>query len=114
MNYKRGGVVLAGFPNSNLLTFKPRPALIVEANNVQTGSPQTVVVMITSNLTRSGVTRVFFAKNSASGAAMGLLLDSMVVTDNIVTVEDKYIYKLPGHCPDMQLVNNALRLTLDL
>ena len=36
MPYKRGDVVLVLFPDSNLRTAKRRPALIVQANNLNT------------------------------------------------------------------------------
>ena len=34
---KRGDVVLVLFPHSNLRTAKPRPSLVVQADNIQTG-----------------------------------------------------------------------------
>ncbi len=37
MRYKRGDVVLVLFPDSNLLTAKRRPALVIQANNLNTG-----------------------------------------------------------------------------
>ncbi len=46
-NYKRGNVILAIFPDSNLLTVKPRPALIVQSDNLQTGLPQVIVARTT-------------------------------------------------------------------
>jgi mRNA interferase MazF len=50
MTYKRGDVLMALFPDSNLRTAKPRPVLVLEADNLNTGLPQTVVAMISSNL----------------------------------------------------------------
>jgi hypothetical protein len=35
---ERGDVVLVWFPNSDLITFKQRPALVVEANHLFTVS----------------------------------------------------------------------------
>jgi mRNA interferase MazF len=35
-SYKRGNIVLVLFPDSNLQTAKKRPALIVQADNLQT------------------------------------------------------------------------------
>lgn len=52
-NYKRGDVVLVLYPNSDLRTAKARPALIVQADNLQTGLPQVIVAMITSRLFRA-------------------------------------------------------------
>jgi mRNA interferase MazF len=54
MTLNRGDVVMALFPDSNLRTAKPRPVLVIEADNLNTGIGQTVVAMITSNLTRTG------------------------------------------------------------
>jgi mRNA interferase MazF len=50
----RGDVVLVLFPESNLRTAKRRPALVVQNDNLATGLSQTVVAMITSNMTRAG------------------------------------------------------------
>ena len=49
-SYKRGDVILVLYPNSDLRTAKTRPALIVQADDLHTGLPQVVVVMITSRL----------------------------------------------------------------
>lgn len=54
MTSKRGVVLLALFPDSNLRTAKPRPVLVVQADGLNTGMPQTVVAMISSNLARLG------------------------------------------------------------
>jgi mRNA interferase MazF len=51
--FNRGDVILVVFPNSDLRTAKLRPALIVQADNLQTELPQVIVVMISGNLTRS-------------------------------------------------------------
>lgn len=46
--YKRGDVMLVLFPNADLRTAKRRPALVVQADNLQTGLSQVIVAMITS------------------------------------------------------------------
>jgi mRNA interferase MazF len=51
--YKRSDVILVLFPHSDLRTAKPRPALIVQADNLQTGLPQVIVAMVTSKLFRA-------------------------------------------------------------
>ena len=56
--YKRGDVVLVPFPNSNLQTAKVRPALVIQADNLNTGLPQLVVCMISSNLADPAIPRV--------------------------------------------------------
>ena len=62
MTHKRGDVVLVYNPHSDLTTYKKRPALIVQADDIQTGLAQKLVAMITSNLTRIGETRVTVLK----------------------------------------------------
>jgi mRNA interferase MazF len=56
MNCRRGDVVLVLFPDSNLRTSKRRPALVVQADG------------------------------SGGERASGLLMDSVIMTDNLVTV----------------------------
>lgn len=65
MRYNHGDVVLVLFPDSNLRTAKRRPALVVQADNLQTGLAQTIVAMITSNPARAGhPSRVTFHRSS--------------------------------------------------
>lgn len=50
--YQRGDVVLLLFPNSDLRSAKRRPALIIQADHLQTGLPQVIVAMISSQISR--------------------------------------------------------------
>lgn len=112
---RRGDVVLVLFPDSNLRTAKRRPALVVQADGLDTGLPQTVIAMITSNSARSGHSaRVSFTRESASGRLMGLLTDSVVMCDNLATVRLSEIDRGIGACPDMNAVDSALRAVLAL
>ena len=114
MIYRRGDVVLLYYPHSDLITYKKRPALIVQADDVKTGLAQKLVAMITSNLNRVGETRVAVLKNSDLGKAMGIRIDSVVVTDNLATIENQIIDKKIGHCSDMEAINTALKKTLGI
>jgi mRNA interferase MazF len=110
----RGDVVLILFPNSDLATFKQRPALVVQADNLATRLPQIVIVMITSNLARRGhPSRVFIPKESSQARGSGLLTDSVIMTDNIATVLDRAIVRRLGNLSDLAAVDSALRTTLD-
>lgn len=104
--------MLVRYPNSDLLTYKKRPALVVQADDVDTEINQTVVALLTTNLRRTGLTRVRFDKASAEGRAMGLLSDSVVVADNLATVLHREIDKGIGTCPRVEEVDTALRRTL--
>jgi mRNA interferase MazF len=112
--YRRGDVLLVRFPNSDLVTYKKRPALVIQDEVVDTGLSQCLVAMITSNLARTGVTRVLVQKDSPAGQAMGLITDSVIVADNIATIREREIDKILGHCPRMPEVDAALRKALRL
>jgi mRNA interferase MazF len=115
MPYRRGQIVLVLFPDSNLLTAKRRPALIVQADNLGTGLSQVIIAMIPSNLARSGHTsRVMVSLATAEGQATGLLTDSVIITDNLATVLDRAIDRALGEWADMASVDTALRHTLGL
>jgi mRNA interferase MazF len=71
--------------------------------------------MITSNTARGGhPSRVAVSSASPEGRAMGLRLDSVVMTDNLATVLHVEIDKTIGQALDMQPYDNALRHTLGL
>lgn len=111
---KRGDVVLVLFPNSNLRTAKTRPALVIQADQLQTGLPQIIVTMISSQMIRAEhPSRVTVLRTSAEGQQSGLLTDSVVMTDNVVTVIASAINRVIGSLP-MTEIDNALRYTLGL
>ena len=112
--YRRGAVLLVRYPNSDLVTYKKRPALVVQDEQIETGLTQRLVAMITSNLVRTGETRVLIQKNSPVGRAMGLITDSVIMADNLATVHEREIDKILGHCPRMADVDAGLRKVLRL
>lgn len=50
----RGDVVLVLFPHSDLQTAKTRPALVVQADDLDTGVAQVIVAMISGRMFRAG------------------------------------------------------------
>lgn len=113
--YKKGDVVLVLFPDSNLQTAKKRPALVVQADNLQTGLPQVVLALITSNTARGGhQSRVEVMLNSPEGRQSGLQFDSVVVTDNLATVHNASVDKVIGSLSIMRAVDRALAHTFGL
>ena len=112
--YKRGGVILVLFPHSDLRTAKLRPALVVQADGLQTGLPQVIVAMITSRLFRANnPSRVTVLRSSPEGLQSGLLTDSVVMTDNLATIGESEIDRAIGTLP-MAEIDIALRHTLGL
>ena len=109
---KRGDVVLVLFPNSDLRTAKTRPALVVQADQLQTGLPQVIVAMISSQMHRAGhPSRISIQLNSPIGQQSGLLTDSVVMTDNLATIHDSAIHSVIGSLP-MANADQALKHTL--
>ena len=113
-NYKRGDVILSRFPDSNLRTAKLRPGLIVQADNLQTDLSQLVVAMITSNMSRAGhPSRVLILVSTPEGQQSGLIMDSVVMTDNLATIVESTIERVVGSIL-MEKIDAALRHTLNL
>jgi mRNA interferase MazF len=106
MNCRRGEIVLALFPDSNLRTSKRRSALIVQADGLSADLPQTLVAMITSNMSRAGhACRVVVPMRSRAAMGTGLLTDSIIHSE---------IDRAIGSLRPMTEVDEALRATLAL
>lgn len=111
---KRGDVVLALFPNADLRSAKPRLAVVVQINELDSGLPQIVVAMITSQLARAGhPSRVMLRLESDEGRTSGLQCDSVVMTDNLATIKIAVVSRVIGTVP-METIDRALRHTLGL
>jgi mRNA interferase MazF len=96
-SYRQGDVVLVLFPNSDLITAKTRPAVVVQADNLQTGLPQIIVAMVTSQMSRSQhPSRLTILIGTPEGQRSGLILDSVVMTDNLATVTLSAISRVIG------------------
>jgi len=103
------------YPHSDLLTAKRRPALVVQADALSTGLRQVVVAMVSSTLTRADhPSRVLLLHETEEGHEAGLRMDSVVMTDNLVTVLEAHIDRVIGSLGDMSRVDGALRHTLAL
>lgn len=115
MSFTRGEILLVAFPNSDLRTAKLRPALVVQATDLNTDLAQTVVAMITSNLSRTGhPSRITVRRNSPEGRRSGLLTDSVIMTDNLATILDQAVTRVIGFWTNVADVDRALRQTLGL
>jgi mRNA interferase MazF len=115
MNYRRGDVVLVLFPDSNLRTSKRRPAVVVQADGLDADLPQRIVAMITSNMARAGhPSRVIVTSGSESARGSGLLMDSVIMTDNPAMIFDSEIDRVIGTLKGIPEIEAALRATLAL
>jgi mRNA interferase MazF len=115
MTCRRSDIVLVLFPDSNLRTSKRRPALVIQADQLDTGLPQTIVAMIASNMARAGhPSRVTVWGGSEGAKRAGLLMDSVIMTDNLATVQYSEIDLVIGTLQDGTELDAALRATLAL
>jgi mRNA interferase MazF len=111
---KRGDVVLVLFPHSDLRTAKPRPALVVQADNLETDLPQVIIAMITSKTFRANhPSRILVQLDSLDGKKSGLLADSVVMTDNLATIAIVAIDRVIGSLR-IKEIDTALKYTLGL
>jgi len=110
----RGDVVLVLFPHSDLKSAKTRPAVVVQADDLDTGVAQVIVAMISSCMFRAGhASRVAIAIASPVGRDSGLLGDSVVMTDNVATIALAAVDRVIGSIP-MSEIDRALRHTFSL
>ena len=104
MKCSRGDVVLVLFPDSNLRTAKRRPALVIQADNLGTGLAQSVVAMITSNMTRLGhPSRVGVSLTTPDGQRSGLK------RDRLVDGNDSCGKRVATHAGSLSVVSSAAR-----
>lgn len=115
MNYRQGDIVLVWFPDSNLLTVKKRPAIVLQADDLQTGLEQLIVGMITSNLLRKEhLSRIFVDISTRTRQQTGLLGNSVIMTDNIATVRISEIYRKIGIFVERKVLQVSLKHTFGI
>ena len=87
MTYTRGDIAIVFFPHSDLTTVKLRPVLVVQANDLNTGLPQVIVAMISSNMARAGHPSRTPVRLDPLVSRVGLRLDLVIMTDHLATIE---------------------------
>jgi len=71
--------------------------------------------MITSNMARAGhPSRLIVRIDSKGAEGSGLIIDSVVMTDNLATIYHSEIDRVIGTFPDLRELDAALRTTLAL
>ena len=79
---------------------KLRPVLVVQAENLNTGVPQVIVAMVSSNMSRAGhASRVTLLLKDPAASETGLKTDSVRPTDNLATIELQLIGRRIGRMP---------------
>jgi mRNA interferase MazF len=115
MSYKQGDIVSVWFPDSNLLTVKKRPDIVLQKDNLSTGLDQLIIGMVTTNLARRGHgSRIFVDTTTPLGQATGLVSNSVIMTDNIATVLSSEIHRKLDNYADLNALKAAIKFTFEL
>jgi mRNA interferase MazF len=113
----RGDVVIADFPFQDVPVAKIRPAMVVQNDTDNRVLPNTILAMITGNLTDAGKpTNLLIDPTTPEGAGSGLKGPSLVKCGNLATVRQQRVLRIIGrlHDPLMQQINECLKAALEL
>ena len=114
---KRGDVVVVPFPFQDRLGEKIRPAIVVQSNSENLRLPNTILAMVTGNLSDRGhPTNFLIDPSTPEGACCGLSGPSLVKCCNLATMRQNRVIRVIGslsHC-QIQDLNNCLKVALDL
>lgn len=118
MNVKRRDVLLIDHPFSDASGSKVRPVLVVQSDIRNALLTNTIVAMITRNLSRVGKdpTQLLIDVGTANSKKSGLNVNSAVTCGNLFTVHEDLIRKKIGELPDtlMRQINDCLKAALEL
>jgi mRNA-degrading endonuclease toxin of MazEF toxin-antitoxin module len=118
MKVRRGDVVLLDHPFSDASGSKVRPALVVQSDARNTILTETVVALITKNLTHIGrdATQLLIDLGTPDGKASGLRVNSAVKCGKLYTVHEDNVQKKIGTLSAalMAKVSDCLKVALEL
>jgi mRNA-degrading endonuclease toxin of MazEF toxin-antitoxin module len=115
---QRGDVVIARFPYVGGAGSKVRPAVVVQCDRLNAKIANTILVMVTGNLSLVGIepTQFLIDPATSDGASSGLAHPSAVKCENLMTVDQKDIIKTLGALspPLRQKLEECLKAALEL
>jgi len=114
---KRGDVVILDHPFSDASGSKVRPALVVQSDRDNARLTNTIVALITKNVSRANEpTHLIIDLATADGRQSGLHQTSAVVCNNLFTVSQAKILRVIGRLSPalMTRVDDCLKAALDL
>ncbi len=113
----RGDVVLVFYPFASGAGGKRRPVSSCKTTPTISRMAATILAQITTNLARAGErTHLLIEASTDQGQSSGLLHDSLVSCNNLITVELTRVHKVIGHLPatTMQKIDDCLKAALGL
>jgi mRNA interferase MazF len=117
MTVQRGDVVIVDYPNTSGAARKRRPAVVVQNDTNNRRLTNTIVVGITSNTSRvHEPTQMLIRVASPEGKQAGVMADSAITCENLLTIENGLISRKIGSLPAaiLRQVDACLKLSLGL
>ena len=105
MTCKRGDVVLVQFPFSSGSTTKKRPALVVQCDRNNKRLANTIIAMISTNISLAGVepTQFLIDLGTPEGQQSGLVSTSVVKCENLFTIEQALVQRVISSLPETSM-----------
>lgn len=118
MKVNRGDVVLVDYLFSDRTGSKIRPCLVVQNDANNQRLDDTIVVAISSNIARGSgePTQLVLRRSTNEGQQAGLLFDSAVQCENILTIDCQFIHRKIGQLPpqSMAQIDDCLKVSLGI
>ena len=118
MNVRRGDIVLADLPYSDRTGSKRRPALVVQCDRNNQRLEDVILAMITTVTDRAAIepTQLFIGVKTPEGHKSGLLHDSAVKCEHLITLHRRFLGRVIGHLvPEgVQRIDRCLKESLGL
>jgi mRNA interferase MazF len=118
MTFRRGDIVLANLPFTDLSGAKVRPALVVQNDHNNQRLDDVILAMITRTIHRAATepTQVLIDLATPEGAVSGLLHTSVVKCEHLVTLHRSLLTRVIGQLAPslMQQVDKSLKVSLQL
>jgi mRNA interferase MazF len=118
MNLRRGDIVLADLPYSDGTGSKKRPALVVQCDRNNQRLDDAILAMITTVTQRaaSEPTQLLIETKTSEGQQSGLLHDSSVKCEHLITLHRHFLSRVIGHLPPgvMARIDRCLKESLGL
>jgi mRNA interferase MazF len=118
MKVRRWEIVLVDYLFSDRSGSKVRPCLVVQNDGSNQRLNHTIVGAITSNTTRAAAvpTQLLIEVANPAGQQSGLLFDSAVQCENLVTIDNQFVIRKIGALPAaaMTEIDACLKASLGL
>ncbi len=117
MKYSRGDVILADLPFTDRTGSKVRPALVVQSDRNNARLDDVILALVTRTTTRAAEsTQLLIDVAMTEGKASGLLHNSAVKCEHLITLHRSLIHRVIGHLPDplMRDIDECLKASLGI